>query len=369
MISALNAVDYSRYAVTLYIRKDRLELLGSVNPNVSKIIVNDDKTKYYRKPRIAVMELLIRMRRLFHRDTERLFQKQSQAIAELRQKYEYERFFKNAQDYDVAVSYIQGYTAQFAADYINADRKIMFFHTSTDDHHALHDKVMEKYDRIVAVSNGSLSALKGFYPQHSAKMMCLENCADAPGLRRLAEEYDPALPKRGLILCSCGRFAAVKGFDLAVKAALRLKEAGMDFCWYFVGDGPERRHIEALVRENALTENIVITGLLNNPYPYIKACDIYVQPSYEESFSLTLLEAQIICRPSVSTVTVGGRTLIRGGVNGVLTDIDDAALADTIIRLAQDKELRDKIVENLSAVDYSRAELQYKQQWNQLLQL
>ena len=77
---------------------------------------------------------------------------------------------------------------------------------------------------------------------------------------------------------------------------LIVKEKNIDFGWYFVGDGPERTKLENKITEYGLMNNIIITGMQENPYSYIGACDIYVQPSYEESFGLTIKEAQILCR-------------------------------------------------------------------------
>jgi len=107
--------------------------------------------------------------------------------------------------------------------------------------------------------------------------------------------------------------------------------------------------------------------MLDNPYPYIKACDIYVQPSYEESFGLTITEAKILCRPAVSTSTVGAREQIVHRENGYLTDISSEGLASGIMQLITDEALRQKIIAFLRSVDYSQDYDTYKKQWAKLL--
>ena len=58
LIQALNAVDYNENEVTLYIRKNRVDFLSEVNPAVSEIIINNDKTVYYRKPFAILLQIL-----------------------------------------------------------------------------------------------------------------------------------------------------------------------------------------------------------------------------------------------------------------------------------------------------------------------
>ena len=367
LISALDAIDYSENDVTLYIRKDRIDLIDSVNKNVSEIIINNDNTKYYRKPYAAVLELLIRIKKAFKRDTNKTIQKQINYILKQQYQFEYAHYFSDNKKFDLAISYIQGNTAEFVQKYIYADKKVMFFHTSTDDHHALHDQIMKDYDRIICVSQGALEALKRFYPLFSNKMSCIENYVDAEKIRIKANEYQPAYPSDKMILCTCGRIASVKGFDLAVEAAKFLQDKGLDYVWYFVGDGPDRGKIESIIDKHQLENRINITGLQNNPYPYIKNCGIYVQPSYEESQGLSMMEAQILCKPLISTATVGGKSIIKDGVNGLLTEIKASALADAIFKLANDSKMRDSFIDLLTKKDYKNDYHRFRRQWAELL--
>ena len=170
------------------------------------------------------------------------------------------------------------------------------------------------------------------------------------------------------MLCTCGRITSVKGFDLAVGAAALLKKKGLSFKWYFVGDGADREKIEKLIAEKQLSDCIEITGLQSNPYPYIKNCDIYVQPSYEEAHSLSIIEACILCKPVVSTATAGGKSIISNGTNGLLCDISPSAISDAIIKFTNDGGLREQIKENLSRIDYEKSCEKYKSEWIKLLE-
>ena len=92
-----------------------------------------------------------------------------------------------------------------------------------------------------------------------------------------------------------------KGYDLAIKAAKRLKQNGYKFKWYIVGDGPDKDKIKKLIIKNELTNEFILLGKKDNPYPYMRSCDIYVQPSRKEGFGLTTIEAKILKRPIVCT--------------------------------------------------------------------
>lgn len=363
LISALNALDYSENEVTLYVRKNRTDLLPQLNRNVSKIIINQDTTKYYRKPYAIWLQLLLKIKY-----SQKTKQRLNDYIVSSQMKYEKEHYFSDDVEYDLAVSYIQSYTAKFVDENVKAKRKVMFYHGSTDEFHDVNEKVMQHFERIYCVSKGAQKAVQGFYPQYAEKIDCLENYVDAESVRQRANEFVPDYPKDKLILCSCGRITSVKGYDLAVGAAGILKKSGLDFKWNFVGDGADRPKIEVLISEKQLDDYIVITGLKDNPYPYIKNCDIYVQPSYEESYGLTIIEAQILGKTIVSTATVGGQSIINDGENGVIADINAESIAQKINLVYQDKDLQQSIQNNLAKIDYSKDYQRFRNKWKKLLE-
>ena len=140
-IAALNAIDYSENEVTLYVRKNRTQLLKDVNKNVSKIIVNEDKTHYFRRPYAIYLTICESIGKWIKnaKIEEKAHKKLVQYIVKSQMKYEQKKYFKDTESYDVAISYIQGYTAQFVAECVNAKKKIMFYHVSGDELHELHD--------------------------------------------------------------------------------------------------------------------------------------------------------------------------------------------------------------------------------------
>ena len=368
LISALNAIDYSENEVTLYVRKDRLDLLPQVNRNVSNIIINQNHTRYYRKPYAVLLHIKSKINDWLKRSNESNDEKLKQYIVKKQIEFEKRHYFSEELSYDIAISYIQGYTAKAVAENVKAKRKVMFYHDSTDSLHNLHCEIMQHFEKIYCVSKGAQKAVQGFYPQYAEKIECLENYVDTESVRLKANEYVPDFPDNKLILCSCGRITPVKGYDLAVEAADSLKQKGLEFKWYFVGDGVDRPKIESLISEKRLEDHLEITGLQENPYPYIKRCDIYVQPSYEEAHPLSIIEAQILGKVIASTATVGGKSIIRDGENGVIADINAESLAYKINSIYQDKDLQNTILNNLAKIDYSKDHQRFKNDWEKLLE-
>ncbi len=368
LISALKAIDYDKYNVTLYLRKNRTTLLHLVDKRVN-VIINENEPRYYRRPAAVFYQLLITVFRFFGmRDkTVKYNRKLSDKICNYAMAHEKKKYFSN-KEYDIAISYVHGYVALFTGKCINAKEKIFFHQGSTDELRAVHEKVITDFDKIVTQSANLKKLMGEWYPEIKDRITVVENYIDSETVIAQSKEYKVNISENKTVLCSCGRFAPVKGFDLAVEAAKILRDKGVNFVWYFVGDGPERTNLETLIKEYKLENEIVLTGMQTNPYPYMAVSNIYIQPSYEEAAGLTMFEAHRLNKPVISTKTVGGLKLIEEGKNGLLSGIKSESMAKAVKSLIDDKEKYKLIVNYLESIDYSNEFSRYKNQWKNLLE-
>ena len=105
-----------------------------------------------------------------------------------------------------------------------------------------------------------------------------------------------------------------------------------------LGDG-NRVPIEKDIADYDLDGHFTLLGAKENPYPYMKAADIYVQTSRFEGYCLTLAEARMLDIPCVTTNFDVVYAQMVDGENGLVVDMTAEAVAEGIVRLATDSEL------------------------------
>lgn len=279
--------------------------------------------------------------------------KKGKNVGELRWKMWGRYLPKLKGEYDLAVSYMNGYPNYYVIDKVNAGKKVLWVHNEFEKMGYDYDfekPFYEKADKIVTISQACVDSILRVYPEFKDKTIVLENISSQTAINAMACETieDEYFNYSGLKLLSVGRLNNQKGFDIAVKAAKILKDKGIEFLWYILGEGELRENLTKLIEENGLENSFKLTGIKANPYPYIKACDIFVQSSRFEGKSIVLDEAKILCKPCVVTNYVTVHNSIENGVNGRIVEIDENSLAEGIHTLASDEIEKAKYVKSLS---------------------
>ncbi|HWT75771.1 MAG TPA: glycosyltransferase [Mobilitalea sp.] len=362
LVDCLNHLDYERLSVDLYILHPEYDLLDQINKKVKMIYVKEQRCKLS----VKYLWLYIWMK-LLHVLS---FQKAEDGV-KVGLRNEYRRNMKKhffPKYYDYAVAYKHSETAEFVIEVIGAEQKILFYHHGEIMDYELHQRLFQAADKIVAVSDGVAAMLSKAYPAFKDKITVIRNLIDPDVIRRRAKEYKAETVQGKAILCSCGRLHPEKGFDLAVAAAKVLSDRGIDFHWYFVGDGLEHKLLEERIETLGLKGKITITGMLINPNPYLDACDIYVQPSYTEAFCLSIAEAQVLRKPVISTATIGAKQLIEDGITGILTESNGVSIGNAIYQLLMNKDKRLELIDNTGNIDYNKSMLEYHFSWQSIIQ-
>lgn len=260
-------------------------------------------------------------------------------------------------EYDVAISYL--WPHYFIADKVQAKRKIAWIHTDysiiqTDVKMDL--EMWNKFDHIIAVSEACKQSFLKKYNKLEKKVVVIENITSPKFIREMAAEKvdNPMTNDNRFKIVTVARLSHAKGIDQAVKALKLLKDKGYDnIAWYVVGYGGDEDIIKGLIQELNLENSIKLLGKQTNPYPYMKAADLYVQPSRYEGKAVTVGEAQILAKPVMITNYTTAASQVRDGYDGYIAELSVRGIADGIEKLYKDSVLRDTLINNCRKTDYS----------------
>lgn len=256
-------------------------------------------------------------------------------------------------EYDMAIAYAQGVPTFFVAEKVKAKKKAAWINATylpKGKYLSYIKPIYEHFDYVNAVSESVLEQMQDTFDIPDSKTVMIKDILDVDFAKKMAEMESDAhkvMTGRGVKILTVGRLAKMKRYDLAIEAAKLLTERGVDFTWYALGEGGLRSELEAKIAENKLKDRFFLLGSRSNPYPYFKACDLYVQTSRFEGFGITLAEAKMFHKPIVTTNfdAVGAQFI--NEKNGLIVDISAEAIADGIIRMLTDTQLRETCVANL----------------------
>ena len=343
LISLLPLLDYDRLDVNLLIFR-RGGVFEKYIPSQVRVIGHDLYGKGF-MDRIRRMMHQVRFSYLLRygkkrHGAETHWRAMSRAIKPLKGKY------------DAAVAYQQGMPTFFLATNVEADKKIAWINADVFEAGYQMDYCKQFYDRmdaIVAVSQKLHEKLSAKTPWMKDRLHCIYDIINPNVIRQLAQEtVHDMIPAGGEIsIVTVGRLTRPKNHLMAVEAARILKEKGLNFKWYFVGEGEMRQPIEEKISESGLQNNVIMLGLKENPYPYMSKADVYVQTSTFEGFGMTIAEAKILHRPVVSTNFDVVYDQITDRQNGLIAEMTPESVARKVLELIQNKELRSHIVSNL----------------------
>lgn len=259
-------------------------------------------------------------------------------------------------EYDIAISFLNPH--YYLIHKVKAKTKIGWFHTdysAISINEARELPMWQKLDYIISVSDASRVAFLKKFPQLSQKTKVIENILPYHLIKKQAKVFDAAPEMPGKIkLLSIGRFGPAKNLPWAVAVMTELCKLRDDVRWYIIGyGGGEQEIVDAIIKHN-MRDKFILLGKKSNPYPYIKACDVYVQPSIFEGRSVTVQEAQFLGRPVIITNYPSAESQISHGIDGFIIPLGDAKkAASEINNILNDSASLEKIANNAINKDYS----------------
>lgn len=167
-----------------------------------------------------------------------------------------------------------------------------------------------------------------------------------------SRRLDLSTTSNSIKLLTIGRFSEAKKLEEVPAICRGIIEAGLNVRWYIIGYGGSDDYIRKEIEAEGMQDRVFLLGKKENPYPYIKACDWYVQPSRYEGKSVVVREAQILCKPVIVTNYPTAPSQIQHGVDGVIVPMDIPGCVVQMVDALKDEALKNSIVEYLDGHDY-----------------
>jgi glycosyltransferase involved in cell wall biosynthesis len=180
------------------------------------------------------------------------------------------------------------------------------------------------------------------------RCVLIQNAVDtrhyARGLPRDEAKRALGIPPHRLVIGAVGRLSAEKGFDLLIRAAHRLIRATYDMDLLIIGDGDQRRSLEALVSELGCDERIHLLGYQSDTLRCYEAMDVFALSSLSEGLPNVILEAMAMEIPVVATRVGGVPQIIGDDENGLIVEPGSLeGLVEALRRLLEDGRSRARL--------------------------
>ena len=349
IVNLLNVMDRTTYDVHLLLLDRAGDILSPYLPSDITVHVNREIENLHRglsgvRALLFTGHLLLALGSLIRM----LLSKFSRAWAGRWLAYLMPRFTDLS--FDLIVDYGGQQQLYYMVDKLDGKKKITFFHNDYSKwpyYYAADKLYYPKVDQILSISQTCVDVLKAYFPECKDKISVMRNISSPVLITKQANETVD-LPIAPLLLVSLGHIMRRKGTDFSIDAVKILQKKGVEFKWMLVGKVVEKDLIRRIEQEG-LADRFVVLGIRSNPYPYIKAADIYVHPARFEGKSIALDEAKILCKPIVVTNFSTVNDQFEDRVNASICEMNGDALADAIIELAANKELRQSYVAYLNA--------------------
>ncbi|PEL07028.1 glycosyltransferase [Bacillus sp. AFS017336] len=268
-------------------------------------------------------------------------------------KYVLKKYRKFENEYDIAVAYAgpMDLISYFVVHKINAKKKVQWIHfdvTKIAFNNRFAINLYKRFDNIFVVSSEGKEKLIDKLSGIKNKIDTFRNIISSSLIEKMAKEgagFNDDF--KGIRILTVGRLSIEKGQDLTIKVLSRIKKDGYNVKWYCIGDGEAKSEYLKLIDDYNISDEFILLGTKTNPYPYMKQCDLYVQPSRHEGYCITLSEARCFSNPIVTTNFTGASEQIKNGETGLIVKFDEDDMYKAVKELLDNELLRNEIKINL----------------------
>lgn len=364
LLGLLQSIDYSKFNVDLMLLNPIGELLELVPDEVEIIdtpsqynsLVLPIKTALIKNPLIATMRLVSKL--LF-----RLSRKKYNDACYIVKQYQHYLSLpflsRIKKKYDLAISFIDPHF--ILGKKVDAKIKMGWFHTDAsiiDFNDKLERKMWKNINYAVNVSEDCKAEFDKKIPYMINKSLVVENILSKDFLFTQSSKFDvddEMINDGTMKILSIGRFSHPKNFESIPQICKKLVEDGHNVRWYIIGYGEGEAIIKNNIDKYEMNDRVVILGKKDNPYPYIKACDVYIQPSRYEGKCVAVREAQIFNKPVIITNYATAPAQLKDGYDGIIVPLDVENCAKEISNAIFDSKLMNAVSQNTKKNDYTNS--------------
>ena len=345
LISLLRAIPADKYELHLALIYPGGPLDCQIPPSVKIHVIDPyrDVADFVSSPFKTTLADIARGRVL--KSVSRLW---SYALTSLRGSYNYlckrslERYRPDWLEtvYDLAVDY--GGPSEmldwFVTRHVKAKRRALWIHFDLNLTFNRRKSAMQtwgEYNRIFCVSENCREVVDRRYPSFAGLTDTFFNIVNSREVIENSLLHSPFTPSpEGVVdIVTVARLSFQKGIDIALRAIPILRSKGIRLMWHFMGSGDQAREYEKLAESLDVKDCVRFYGAVENPYPAMRAADVYVQPSRCEGYGITIAEAKLFGAPIVTSDSVGAAEQLGNGQkpNSIILDkLNPRALADAV---------------------------------------
>ena len=310
IINFLNAIDYNTHEVDLYLNRHVGEFYNFIPNQVNLLNNPNNKTheESYSSTIItpnkgnSIIKLLANSKILQKLGIRNIYYKRKYRSLVLEKRY------------DIAIVHNVYFNLFYILlNKVNAKFKCAICH---GDYGFLNKRTQKeaisyykKLDEVFFVSKSCEEKFHLLHKNSGVKTGYLYNMQDTEQIIKYSKEEEINY-KEGFNIVSVSRLSEEKAHLRTLSVLKSLHDEGHDFCWHVVGEGPMRSKIEEFIANNNMSDYIKLYGNQNNPYPYIKAADLFYLGSYHEAAPMVYAEAMSLGVPVLTTETCSARELV-----------------------------------------------------------
>lgn len=364
LLGLLSSIDYSYFNVDLFLYNRSGDLLKYIPEEVN---ILDENPKYasIASPVSTIIKnkaLLVLFGKIIGKIKTKIeitkYNPKEDCYFSINNNHKFTHFFLpviSKKEYDLAISFLTPH--YFVLKKCKAKRKIAWIHT---DYSAVEIapkselKMWSKYDNIISISEKVSESFLKVFPSLNDKIEIIENIHPADFIKKRAEEFQVTdeMPDDGFIkLLSVGRYCFAKNFDNIPEICKKIPNAK----WYIIGYGTDENIIKNKIHEFNMEDRVILLGKKENPYPYFKKCDFYVQPSRYEGNAVTVNEALILGKKVIISNYSTSSCQIDNGINGIIVPQDNDGCAQAITDYINNTDLQKRIENNVLNSDFSKS--------------